>query len=167
MCMDPRAAHRPTRSETLRAAQKDAFYCDSLAEQVQAALSALVVRPVQLRSSTVRAVTALTYLTLTTGRGIQTLGEEYCELTQVAATDGLPASALRRWFGLLVHVLLPYWSRRVEQRLVAVARRCEDGHRQLLQASRFARAWIPLRAFTRLLPTSGTRPAAAHPVQSV
>ena len=33
---------RASQSEVLRAAQKDTFYCDSLVEQVQSALSALV-----------------------------------------------------------------------------------------------------------------------------
>ena len=94
--------------EVLRAAQKDTFYCDSLVEQIQSALSALVDRPLSLRPATIRAVAALTYYALTTGRSGQTLGEEYCELTQVAASDRLPASAPRRWLGLLVHVLLPY-----------------------------------------------------------
>jgi len=121
-------------SEVLRAAQKDTFYCESLVEQVQSALSALVDRPLSLRPATIRAVTALTYYALTTGRSSQTLGEEYCELTQVAASDRLPASAPRRWLGLLVHVLLPYWSQRLEARLVAFARRCEEGQRPLLQA---------------------------------
>ena len=114
---------RASQSEVLRAAQKDKFYCDSLVEQVQSALSALVDRPLSLRPAAIRAATALTYYALTTGRGGQTLGEEYCELTQVAASDRLPASAPRRWLGLLVHVLLPYWAERIEARLVALARR--------------------------------------------
>ena len=125
---------RASQSEVLRAAQKDTFYCDSLVEQVQSALSALVDRPLSLRPATIRAATALTYYALTTGRSGQTLGEEYCELTQVAASDRLPASAPRRWLGLLVHVLLPYWTQRIEARLVALARRCEEGQRPLLQA---------------------------------
>ena len=125
---------RASQSEVLRAAQKDRFYCDSLVEQVQSALSTLVDRPLSLRPAAIRAATALTYYALTTGRGGQTLGEEYCELTQVATSDRLPAPAPRRWLGLLVHVLLPYWAQRIEARLVALARRCEEGQRPLLQA---------------------------------
>ena len=71
---------RASQSEVLRAAQKDKFYCESLVEQVQSALSALVDRPLSLRPAAIRAATALTYYALTTGRGGQTLGEEYCEL---------------------------------------------------------------------------------------
>ena len=33
-----------------------------------------------------------------------------------------------------MHVLLPYWAERIEARLVALARRCEEGQRPLLQA---------------------------------
>ena len=146
-------------SEVLRAAQKDTFYCESLVEQVQSALSALVDRPLSLRPATIRAVTALTYYALTTGRSSQTLGEEYCELTQVAASDRLPASAPRRWLGLLVHVLLPYWSQRLEARLVAFARRCEEGQRPLLQvrANTTRRRACPLHSCS-------ARPSAPYPL---
>ena len=51
--------------------------------------TALVVQPLSLRPATLRAITALTYFALTTGRGYQTLGEEYVELTPVAVADRL------------------------------------------------------------------------------
>lgn len=121
-----------TTSEKLRAAQKDSYFCDRLAEQLTSVFDALASPP---SAAAMRAATSLAYFALTSGRGAQTLGEEYCELTQVTASNRfvLP-SAARRWLGLLTHVLVPYWSGRLEARLVAMAQRCEEGQQWLLQA---------------------------------
>ena len=122
-----------TTSERLRAAQKDAYFCDRLVEQLTSVFDTLLASPPP--AAAMRAATSLAYFALTSGRGAQTLGEEYCELTQVTASNRfvLP-SAARRWLGLLTHVLVPYWSGRLEARLVAMAQRCEEGQQWLLQA---------------------------------
>lgn len=48
------------------------------------------------------------YYTLTTGTGIQTLGEEYCDILQASGAGGGPPGALRRGALVLLQTLGPY-----------------------------------------------------------
>lgn len=48
------------------------------------------------------------YYSLTTGAGMQTLGEEYCDILQVTGSIGLPPGTVRRGFLVLLQTMMPY-----------------------------------------------------------
>jgi len=74
-------------SASLQAAQ------DSLAAGEQCLVKDAEVSSVMLRRET-RLVAEMLYHGLTTGAGVQTLGEEYCDILQVA---GKPCRAAAQW----------------------------------------------------------------------
>ena len=55
----------------------------------------------------------LLYYTLTTGGGLQTLGEEYCDVLQATGGAGLAPGTLRRGTLVLLQTLAPYLAERV------------------------------------------------------
>lgn len=74
-------AHQP---DIVRAAQKDRFYSDSLAQACKDAVNAtLGPRYSLVYSREISLASDLIYHALTTGAGLQTLGEEFCDLLQV------------------------------------------------------------------------------------
>ena len=60
-----------------------------------------------------RALAELLYYSLTTGTGLQTPGEEYCDVLQVAGTAGAPPGAMRRGLLVVLHSLGPYLADRL------------------------------------------------------
>ncbi|PQM37809.1 hypothetical protein Pyn_02598 [Prunus yedoensis var. nudiflora] len=56
------------------------------------------------------------YYVLTTGSGQQTLGEEYCDITQVAGPYGLPPTPARRALFIVYQTALPYIAERISSR---------------------------------------------------
>ena len=124
-------------SEVLLASHKDAAHSGALADQVVAALSGLLgPQRSQAWKRELSASAVLLYYALTSGRGRQTPGEEYSDLTLVRASDGLAASRAKRWVALALHVLVPLALQRSCARLVIAARRCEeegDGSHWLLR----------------------------------
>lgn len=122
-------------AEILLASEKDGAYVSSLADQAFAAAQALCGGNVATTwKSEIRTAAAFAYYALTTGMGRSTPGEEYCDVTLVQSDDQLPASAARRALSVALHVLVPYWLERFSNRLLAVARNCEDAERWVLQA---------------------------------
>uniref|UniRef100_A0A804MSU6 RING-type E3 ubiquitin transferase n=1 Tax=Zea mays TaxID=4577 RepID=A0A804MSU6_MAIZE len=59
------------------------------------------------------------YYLLTTGSGQQTLGEEYCDISQVATLHGLPPTPARRILFILYQTTVPYLAERISSRIVA------------------------------------------------
>ncbi|TVU38000.1 hypothetical protein EJB05_11347, partial [Eragrostis curvula] len=59
------------------------------------------------------------YYLLTTGSGQQTLGEEYCDISQVATSHGLPPTPARRILFILYQTTVPYLAERMSSRIVA------------------------------------------------
>jgi len=59
------------------------------------------------------------YYLLTTGSGQQTLGEEYCDISQVATFHGLPPTPARRILFILYQTTVPYLAERICSRIVA------------------------------------------------
>ncbi|KAJ0677263.1 hypothetical protein HanOQP8_Chr12g0434891 [Helianthus annuus] len=59
------------------------------------------------------------YYLLTTGAGQQTLGEEYCDITQVAGSYGLPPTPARRALFIVYQSAVPYIAERVSSRIAS------------------------------------------------
>ncbi|CAA3001736.1 peroxisome biogenesis factor 10 [Olea europaea subsp. europaea] len=59
------------------------------------------------------------YYVLTTGAGKQTLGEEYCDITQVAGSYGLPPTPARRALFIFYQTAFPYIAERVSSRIAS------------------------------------------------
>ncbi|GAB4816692.1 hypothetical protein N2152v2_003738 [Parachlorella kessleri] len=55
----------------------------------------------------------LLYYTLTTGSGLQTLGEEYCDVLQVTGRIGVPPGPLQRGLLVMLQAVGPYLAERV------------------------------------------------------
>eukprot|EP00966_Prymnesium_polylepis_P019165 441502-Prymnesium_polylepis.1 len=96
-------------SEVLVASHKDTAYSEELAKQLFAAASATFGSQwAHARKRELAAWAGLLYFGLTTGRGRQTPGEEYSDLTVVRASDELPAERARRWAWIALRVAAPY-----------------------------------------------------------
>ena len=101
----------------MRAAQKDDAYATALAEAVADAVRRLLGPAAALAwARETRLVADLLYHGLTTGRGLATLGEEYCDLLQATAgaggraglVAGPPPGAVRRGVLALLKAVGPY-----------------------------------------------------------
>ena len=121
-------------AETLLASEKDDAYLQALVSQAVGSAEALLDDAMieQWRAEIGTAV-KLAYLTLTAGCGGPTPGEEYCDISRVHWDNRRPAGKGRRFWLVLMQILLPYLYRRFSAQCLAVARRCEDSQRQLLQ----------------------------------
>ncbi|KAJ7543664.1 hypothetical protein O6H91_09G047400 [Diphasiastrum complanatum] len=106
--------------EVMRAAEKDEHYishlCDACYNAFRHAFGTRLA--VAYQSQTKLAGRVLYYL-LTTGAGLQTLGEEYCDISQVAVSTQLPASPARRLLLVFYHTVLPYVLDRLSSRAAA------------------------------------------------
>ena len=60
-----------------------------------------------------RALAELLYFGLTTGTGLQTLGEEYCDVLQVTGAAGVPPGPARRGLLVLLQAVGPYLADRL------------------------------------------------------
>ncbi|KAI8562459.1 hypothetical protein RHMOL_Rhmol03G0038900 [Rhododendron molle] len=59
------------------------------------------------------------YYVLTTGSGQQTLGEEYCDIIQVAGPYGLPPTPARRALFVVYQTAVPYIAERISSRVAS------------------------------------------------
>nr|CAD1832312.1 unnamed protein product [Ananas comosus var. bracteatus] len=59
------------------------------------------------------------YYLLTTGSGQQTLGEEYCDILQVASSNGLPPTPARRVLFVVYQTAVPYLAERISSRMAS------------------------------------------------
>ncbi|KAG5555950.1 hypothetical protein RHGRI_006559 [Rhododendron griersonianum] len=59
------------------------------------------------------------YYVLTTGSGQQTLGEEYCDIIQVAGPYGLPPTPARRALFMVYQTAVPYIAERISSRVAS------------------------------------------------
>lgn len=124
----PSASFPPAaQPDLVRAAQKDAFYLAMLREQVSELARALLGarRAVGLQREA-GLLASLLYFGLTTGCGLPTLGEEYCDLALVEGPAQRPLGRGRRAALVAAHTLLPYALAR-EVRAAAAAVAADDG----------------------------------------
>ncbi|XP_042199576.1 peroxisome biogenesis factor 10 isoform X1 [Callorhinchus milii] len=125
----PRAGNQP---QLLRSCQKDEFYINFLRLQTRESGQSLagMKRWLEWRKE-IELLADLTYFTLTTLAGYQTLGEEYVNIVQVAPSGRAIPSRLRRAALIALHTCLPYLLERglhrLEGGLQREARSAESG----------------------------------------
>ncbi|KAK9786583.1 hypothetical protein WJX73_010336 [Symbiochloris irregularis] len=95
--------------DIVRASQKDELYLQYLTDACLDAVRGLLgPRRALLWMREVRLFSELLYHGLTTGAGLQTLGEEYCDILQVSGAGGVAPGVLRRGMLVLLQTVAPY-----------------------------------------------------------
>ncbi|KAI3814793.1 hypothetical protein L1987_14437 [Smallanthus sonchifolius] len=106
--------------EIMRAAQKDDQYASYVYEACRDAFRHLFgTRAAIYYQSETKLLGQMLYYVLTTGAGQQTLGEEYCDITQVAGSYGLPPTPARRALFIVYQSAVPYIAERVSSRIAS------------------------------------------------
>lgn len=106
--------------EIMRAAQKDDQYASFVYEACRDAFRHLFgTRAAISYQSETKLLGQMLYYILTTGAGQQTLGEEYCDVTQVAGLHGLPPTPARRALFIIYQSAVPYIAERVSSRIAS------------------------------------------------
>lgn len=106
--------------EVMRAAEKDEEYLTTICEACSDAVRHLFgTRTAVAYQNEAHLAGRVLYYLLTTGVGLQTLGEEYCSIAQVAGQEGLPATPGRRMLLVFTHTVFPYLAERLSARAAA------------------------------------------------
>ncbi|XP_021608818.1 peroxisome biogenesis factor 10 [Manihot esculenta] len=106
--------------EIMRAAEKDDQYASFVYDACRDAFRHLFgTRVAVAYQSETRLLGQMLYYVLTTGSGQQTLGEEYCDITQVAGPHGLPPTPARRALFILYQSAVPYIAERISSRVAS------------------------------------------------
>ncbi|KAI5057156.1 hypothetical protein GOP47_0027171 [Adiantum capillus-veneris] len=104
--------------EIMRADQKDSQYVNQLCDACHDAYSCIFG---QLRATAYQNETKLVgqalYFFLTTGLGVQTLGEEYSNISQVVGLSSLPLNPARRTLLVFLQTAVPYLAERVRRKI--------------------------------------------------
>ncbi|KAL3156613.1 hypothetical protein ABBQ38_000900 [Trebouxia sp. C0009 RCD-2024] len=105
----PRVFPAAAQPDVVRASQKDELYLHYLTDACHDAVRRLLGPRRALLWNRETAVAAqLLYHGLTTGAGVQTLGEEYCDILQVTGRTGVPPGTVQRGLLVLLQALLPH-----------------------------------------------------------
>ncbi|TQE01436.1 hypothetical protein C1H46_012916 [Malus baccata] len=103
--------------EIMRAAEKDDQYASFVYDACRDAVRHLLGTRVSVAyQNETKLLGQVLYYVLTTGSGQQTLGEEYCDITQVAGPYGLPPMPARRVLFIVYQTALPYIAERISSR---------------------------------------------------
>ncbi|KAF9371262.1 peroxisome biogenesis factor 10 [Podila verticillata] len=95
--------------DIIRANQKDSYYQQILKDQVKDAVREIFgSRTQHMYQTEVEVFSDLCYYSLTTLLGMQTLGEEYCDIMQIRDSTNTFPSLPRRSALVFWHVLVPY-----------------------------------------------------------
>ncbi|KAL6523953.1 peroxisome biogenesis factor 10 [Orobanche minor] len=106
--------------EIMRAAEKDDQYASFVYDACRDAFRHLFGTRVAVSyQNETRLLGQMLYYVLTTGAGKQTLGEEYCDITQVAGPYGLPPTPARRSLFIFYQTAFPYIAERISARLAS------------------------------------------------
>ncbi|KAL5719562.1 peroxisome biogenesis factor 10 [Ranunculus cassubicifolius] len=106
--------------EVMRAAEKDDQYASYVFEACRDAFRHLFgTRVAVAYQSETKLLGQMLYYVITTGSGQQTLGEEYCDITQVAGSYGLPPTPARRALFIVYQTAVPYLAERISSRVAA------------------------------------------------
>lgn len=106
--------------EVMRAAEKDDQYASYVSEACRDAFRHLFGTRVAVSyQSETKLLGQMLYYVITTGSGQQTLGEEYCDITQVAGPHGLPPTPARRALFIIYQTAVPYLAERISSRVAA------------------------------------------------
>ncbi|XP_050219004.1 peroxisome biogenesis factor 10 [Mercurialis annua] len=106
--------------EIMRAAEKDDQYASYVYDACRDAFRHLFGTRVAVSyQSETKLLGQMLYYVLTTGSGQQTLGEEYCDITQVSGPHGLPPTPARRALFILYQTAVPYMAERISSRVAS------------------------------------------------
>ncbi|XP_057477006.1 peroxisome biogenesis factor 10 [Actinidia eriantha] len=106
--------------EIMRAAEKDDQYASFVYDACRDAFRHLFgTRVAVAYQSETKLLGQMLYYVLTTGSGQQTLGEEYCDITQVAGPYGLPPTPARRALFIVYQTAVPYIAERISSRVAS------------------------------------------------
>lgn len=112
----PRSAFsfpRAAQPEIVRAYQKDVYYRDLLQTQVQDVVRSLLgSRALFAHTSLINFMGSVTYFTLSTLGGAQTLGEEYVNIMMVEGKTRRIVGLGRRFAFILFHIISPFFASR-------------------------------------------------------
>ncbi|KAH7302180.1 hypothetical protein KP509_23G059900 [Ceratopteris richardii] len=110
---------RASQAEILRASEKDDHYAAYLCNVCDDAFRrAFGTRLSVAYEKETRLAGCVLYYILTTGSGLQTLGEEYCDIQQVAGPSRLPLAPARRALLVFFQTVLPYITEKISAKAV-------------------------------------------------
>uniref|UniRef100_A0A2N9GE11 RING-type E3 ubiquitin transferase n=1 Tax=Fagus sylvatica TaxID=28930 RepID=A0A2N9GE11_FAGSY len=116
----PRRFPLAAQPEIMRAAEKDDQYASFVYDACRDAFRHLFgTRVAVAYQSEAKLLGWTLYFVLTTGSGQQTLGEEYCDITQVAGPYGLPPTPARRALFIVYQTAVPYIAERISSRVAS------------------------------------------------
>ncbi|KAK7345840.1 hypothetical protein VNO77_16452 [Canavalia gladiata] len=117
---EPRRFPQAAQPEMMRAAEKDDQYASFVYEACRDAFRYLFgTRVAVAYQNETKLLGQMLYYVLTTGSGQQTLGEEYCDITQVAGPYGLPPTPARRTLFIIYQTAIPYIAERISSRIAS------------------------------------------------
>ncbi|KAG4953725.1 hypothetical protein AAZX31_14G098300 [Glycine max] len=117
---EPRRFPLAAQPEMMRAAEKDDQYASFVYEACRDAFRHLFgTRVAVAYQNETKLLGQMLYYVLTTGSGQQTLGEEYCDITQVAGPYGLPPTPARRALFVVYQTAIPYIAERISSRIAS------------------------------------------------
>ncbi|GMI89364.1 peroxin 10 [Hibiscus trionum] len=106
--------------EVMRAAEKDDQYASFVYDACRDAFRYLFgTRVAVAYQNETKLLGQMLYYVLTTGSGQQTLGEEYCDITQVAGPHGLSPTPARRALFIVYQTAVPYIAERISSRIAS------------------------------------------------
>ncbi|KAL0009624.1 hypothetical protein SO802_011126 [Lithocarpus litseifolius] len=109
----PRRFPLAAQNEIMRAAEKDDQYASFVYDACRDAFRHLFGTTVAVAyQRETKLLGQMLYYVLTTGSGQQTLGEEYCDITQVAGPYGIPPNPARRALFIVYQTAVPYITHR-------------------------------------------------------
>ncbi|ORZ00208.1 Pex12 amino terminal region-domain-containing protein [Syncephalastrum racemosum] len=124
--------------DIIRANQKDVYYLAVLQEQMTSVFQQFLGSRRQHQwQKEINTLSDFSYYALTTLLGTQTLGEEYCDLVQVNEGSQTYPLALRRFFLVSIHTLLPY----IYTRGIAEVKRRTRHQRSSLNDAEAKKTW--------------------------
>ncbi|KAL4597647.1 hypothetical protein ACB092_11G003400 [Castanea dentata] len=110
----PRRFPLAAQPEIMRAAEKDDQYASFVYDACRDAFRHLFgTRVAVAYQRETKLLGQMLYYVLTTGSGQQTLGEEYCDITQVAGPYGIPPNPARRALFIVYQTAVPYIAERI------------------------------------------------------
>ncbi|KNA13469.1 hypothetical protein SOVF_116770 [Spinacia oleracea] len=122
--------------EVMRAAEKDDQYASFVSDACRDAFRHLFgARIAVAYHSETKLLGQMLYYILTTGAGQQTLGEEYCDLVQIAGSYGLPPTPARRALFILYQTAVPYIAERTSSRIASRGMFLAESHSDDLSVS--------------------------------
>ncbi|EOY30020.1 PREDICTED: peroxisome biogenesis factor 10 isoform X1 [Theobroma cacao] len=117
---EPRRFPLAAQPEIMRAAEKDDQYASFVYDACRDAFRHLFgTRVAVAYQNETKLLGQMLYYVLTTGSGQQTLGEEYCDITQVAGPHGLSPTPARRALFIVYQTAVPYIAERISSRIAS------------------------------------------------